>query len=56
MPPFVYIQMKINSGGLKALMAQVVFDVGDGMAAVEHAHCLAVTKAMDRIDILEALW
>jgi hypothetical protein len=55
MPPFVYVQMKINGGGLKAVMAQMVLDVGDGIAAVEHVHCLAVAKAMNRIDMLEAL-
>jgi hypothetical protein len=55
MTPFVQIQMKINGGGLDAVMAQMVFDVGDGMSAVEHVHCPAMPKAMDRIDMLESL-
>jgi hypothetical protein len=55
MTPFVQIQMKINGGGLDAVMAQMVFDVGDGMSAVQHVHCPAVTKGMHGIDVLESL-
>ena len=55
MTPFVQIQMEINGGGLDAVMAQMVFDVGDGMSAVEHVHCPAVTKGMHGIDMLESL-
>ena len=55
MTPFVQIQMKIHGGGLDTVMAQMVFDVGDGMSAVEHVHCAAVTEGMHGIDMLESL-
>ena len=54
--PSIQIQVQVNSGGLDAFMAQMGLDVRDGMAAVEHVHSPAVTKTMDGIDILEALW
>ena len=56
MTPFVQVQVKINGGGLDVVMTQMVLNFGDGMAAIEHGHCLAMAKAMDRIDVLEALW
>ena len=40
-------------GGLDIVMSQMVLDVRDGMAAVEHINCPAVAKAMNRIDVLE---
>ena len=52
MPPFVQVQMKINGGRLDIVMAQMVLDVRDGMAAIEHVQSPAVAKTMDRIDIL----
>jgi len=54
MAPSVEVQMQINLGGLDTVMAQVVLNIRDGMAAVEHVYCTAVTKAMDRIDVFEA--
>ena len=56
MTPFVQVQMKINGGRLDIVMAQMVLDVRDGMAAIEHIQSPAVTKAVHGIDILEALW
>ena len=53
---FVQVQVKVNGGGLDVVMTQMVLNFGDGMAAIEHGHCLAMAKAMDRIDVLEALW
>ena len=53
---FVYVQMKINGGGLKIFVAQMVFDVGDGVATVKQIHCPAVTKTMHGIDILKSFW
>ena len=55
MTPFVQVQMKINGGGLDVVMAQVVLNVRNVMAAIEHIHCPAVTKAVHRIDMLEPL-
>lgn len=50
----IEIQMQINVRGLCAVMSQMVHDVCDGMAAVVHVDCPAVTKGMDRIDIDES--
>ena len=46
--------MQINHGGLDTVMAQMVLNICDGMAAVKHIYCTAVTKAMDRIDVIQA--
>ena len=54
MAPAVEIQMQINLGGLDTVMAQMVFNVRDGIAAVKHIYCTAVTKAMDRVDVIQA--
>jgi len=35
-------------------MAQMVLDVRDGMATIEHINCSRVTETMDGIDIFEA--
>jgi hypothetical protein len=48
----VYVQMKINGGGLDAVMTQTALDVGDGMAVVQHVHCPAVTKAILSMSLL----
>ena len=56
MAPFVQVQVKINGGGLDVVMAQVVLDVRDGMAAIEHVQSAAVTEAVNGIDMVEALW
>ena len=37
-PSAVEIQMEINGGGLDIVMSQVVLDVRDGIAAIEHIH------------------
>ena len=50
--PSIQIQMQINCGGLDVVMTQVVLDVRDGMAAIEHVQSPAVAKTMDGIDIL----
>ena len=50
--PSIQIQMQINCGGLDVVMTQVVLNVRDGMAAIEHVQSPAVTKTMDGIDIL----
>ena len=44
MAPSVEVQMQINLGGLYTVMAQVVLNIRDGMAAVEHVYCTTVTK------------
>ena len=44
MAPSVEVQMQINLGGLDTVMAQMVLNIRDGMAAVEHVNCSAVTK------------
>ena len=46
--------MQINLGGLDTVMAQMVLNIRDGMAAVKHIYCTAVTKTMDRIDVIQA--
>ena len=53
-PPSIEIQMQIAGGGLDIVMAQMVLDVRDGMATIEHINCSRVTKAANGIDILEA--
>ena len=55
-PPSIEIQMQIDGGGLDIVMAQMVLDVRDGMATIEHINCSRVTKASNGIDILEAFW
>ena len=51
--PSIEIQMQIDGGGLDIVMAQMVLDVRDGMAAIEHINCSRVTKASNGIDILK---
>ena len=46
--------MQIHVGGLNIVMPQMVLDVRDGIAAIEHVNSPAVTKRVDRIDIFEA--
>jgi len=41
---------------LYAVVTQMCLDVCDGMTVIQHIHRPTVTKAVDRIDILEALW
>ena len=53
-PPSIEIQMEIDGGGLDIVMAQMVFDVRDGMATIKHINCSRVTKAPNGVDILEA--
>ena len=53
MAPSVEIQMQINLGGLDTVVAQMVLNIRDGMSAVEHVNCSAVTKTIDRIDVFE---
>ena len=48
------IQMQIDGGGLDIVVAQMVLDVRDRMATIEHINCSRVTKASNGIDILEA--
>ena len=48
MAPSVEIQMQINLGGLDTVVAQIVFTIRNGMAAVKHVYCAAVAKAMGR--------
>ena len=38
-PPSIEIQMQIDGGGLDIVMAQMVLDVRDGMATIEHINC-----------------
>ena len=54
MPPSVEIQMQIYLGGLNRVMAQMVFDIRDGMPAIEHIYRPAVAEAVDGIDTLQA--
>ena len=54
MSPSVEVQMQIDGGGLDIVMAQMVFDVRDGMATIEHINCSRVTEASNGIDIFEA--
>ena len=44
--PSIQIQVKVDGGGLDAVMAQMDLDVRDGMAIMEHVHCPAVTEAV----------
>ena len=48
----VDIQMKINGGGLKILVAKMVFDIGDGVATAKHIHCPGMSEAVHGINIL----
>ena len=43
-PPSIQIQMQIDRGGLEVVMTQMVFDVRDGMAVMEHINCSRVTE------------
>ena len=53
-PSSIEIQMQIDGGRLDIVVAQMVFDVRDGMAAIEHINCSRVTEAPNGVDILEA--
>ncbi len=52
--PSVEIQMEIDGGGLDIVVAQMVLNVRDGMATIEHINCSRVTKASDGIDVFKA--
>ena len=54
MAPPVEVQMQINLGGLDTVVAQMVLNIRNGVAAVKHVYCTAVTKAVDRIDVIQA--
>ena len=38
-PPAVEIQLQVNNSRLYSVMAQMIFDVRDGMATIEHINC-----------------
>jgi len=52
--PSIEIEMQIDSGRLDIVVAQMILDVRDGMATIEHINCSRVTEASNGIDILEA--
>ncbi len=52
--PSIEIEMQIDSGRLDIVVAQMVLDVRDGMATIEHINCSRVTEASNGIDIFEA--
>jgi hypothetical protein len=54
--PEVEIQMQVGHRGLEVIMAQAVFDISGGVTPGEHVDRTGVTKAVHRIDDLEALW
>jgi len=54
MAPSVEVQMQVNLSRLDTVMAQMVLNIRDGMAAVKHVYCTAVTKTMDRVDVIQA--
>ena len=38
-PSAVEIQLQVNDSRLYSVMAQMIFDVRDGMATIEHINC-----------------
>jgi hypothetical protein len=47
------IQFKIHHGGFNFIVAQMIFDLNDGMAASQHPNGAAMTKTVDGIDLFE---
>lgn len=54
LPAAVEIQMEVDGCGLDVVMSQAVSDICQGVAAQQHIHRTGVTKAMDRVDMLES--
>lgn len=50
----VEIQMEVDGCGLDVVMSQAVSDICQGVAAQQHIHRTGMTKAMDRVDMLES--
>ena len=49
----IQIEMEVDARGLYVVMAQVVFNIRDGMAGIEHIHSPGVTETVSRINCLE---
>jgi len=49
------IQFEIHHGGFNIIMAQMILDFSDGVAAGKHSNGAAMTKTMDRINLFETL-
>ena len=52
--PFaIQVQMEIDGSGLYVVMAQVILNIRDGMAGIEHIHSAGMTETVNRINQLE---
>ena len=50
-----HIQFEIHHGGFSIIVAQMIFDINDGVAAGKHPNGAAMTKTVDWIDLFETL-
>ncbi len=50
----IEIEVQIDHGGLHVVMAEVVADVGDGVAFLEHIDGAGVPEAVHGMDVCEA--
>ena len=48
------IQLQINCCRLDIIMAESVFDIGDGLSETEHSYGTGVPEAMSRVDMLKS--
>ena len=49
-------EFEINHGRFQALIAQTIFYVRQRIPGIQHVYCTAVSKAVNRIERLEALF
>ena len=49
----IQVQMEVYGSGLDVVMPQVVFNIRDGMAGIEHVHSAGMTETVNRINCLE---
>jgi len=52
----IEIELEVGHGGLEIVMAQAVFNVRDGLTPMEKIHGPRVSKGVNRVDVLKALW
>ena len=49
-PLAIQVQMEVDGRGLDVVMPQMVFNICDGMAGIEHIHSPRVAETVNRID------
>ena len=52
-PLAIQVQMEIDCSGLYVVMAQVIFNIRDGMAGIKHIHSACMPETVNGINCLE---